>query len=54
MIKEARDLATQQTSHTLEELSGFLEHQREHPDYASARERGLPIGSGAVEGGSDM
>lgn len=37
--------------HPLDQLAGYLERQQDHLDYASAREQGLPIGSGAVEGG---
>lgn len=39
------------SDHPLNQLAGYLEHQQDHLDYASAREQGLPIGSGAVEGG---
>lgn len=35
----------------LGELSRYLTNQQGHLDYDSAREQGLPIGSGAVEGG---
>jgi hypothetical protein len=37
--------------HPLSQLARYLEHQKEHLDYKRAREEGLPIGSGAVEGG---
>ena len=37
--------------HPLNQLAGYLEHQQGHLDYARARAQGLPIGSGAVEGG---
>lgn len=39
------------SDHPLNQLAGYLEHQQDHLDYASAREQGLPMGSGAVEGG---
>ena len=37
--------------HPLNQLAGYLEHQQDHLNYPFAREQGLPIGSGAVEGG---
>lgn len=51
VIQEARSLAGGEARHPLGQLAGFLERQGEHLDYASAREEGLPIGSGMVEGG---
>lgn len=35
----------------LSQLARYLENQRGHLDYAGAREQGLPLGSGAVQGG---
>src|SRR5687767_9933724 len=51
VIAECRAGAVGREEHPLQQLAGYLEHQREHLDYAAAREQGLPIGSGAVEGG---
>jgi hypothetical protein len=39
------------SQHPLSQLARYLENQQGHLDYAAAREQGLPIGSGAVEGG---
>ena len=39
------------SDHPLDQLAGYLEHQQDHLNYALAREQGLPVGSGAVEGG---
>ncbi len=39
------------SDHPLNQLAGYLEHQQGHLNYVLAREQGLPIGSGAVEGG---
>jgi len=46
-----RSLAKRSQDHPLNQLARYLESQREHLDYAGARARGLPEGSGAVEGG---
>jgi hypothetical protein len=35
----------------LSQLARYLENQQGHLDYAGAKEQGLPLGSGAVEGG---
>lgn len=35
----------------LSQLARYLGNQQGHLDYAGAREQGLPVGSGAVEGG---
>ena len=51
VIQECRSGASGREDHPLQQLAGYLEHQREHLDYAVAKEQGLPIGSGAVEGG---
>ena len=37
--------------HPLNRLAGYLENRQEQMDYGAARREGLPIGSGAVEGG---
>ena len=37
--------------HPLRRLAGYLEKRQGRLDYAAARQEGLPIGSGAVEGG---
>jgi hypothetical protein len=37
--------------HPLNQLARYIQHQREHLDYRRAREQGLPVGSGVVEGG---
>ena len=37
--------------HPLNRLAGYLESRQEQLDYATAREQGLPLGSGAVEAG---
>jgi len=39
------------SEHPLQGLANYLEHQKDHLDYVTAREEGLPVGSGAVEGG---
>ena len=51
VIQECRSGASGREGHPLQQLAGYLEHQREHLDYAAAKEQGLPIGSGVVEGG---
>lgn len=51
VIGGCRSLAGRRQDHPLHELARYLESQREHLDYAGARARGLPEGSGAVEGG---
>ena len=51
VIAECRGLAQGSEPDPLQQLAGYLEHQRGHLDYASASEQGLPIGSGVVEGG---
>ena len=51
VIAECRALAGEEPEHPLAALGRYLEHQREHLDYGVAREQGLPVGSGAVEGG---
>ena len=38
--------------HPLNQLAGYLERQQGHLNYALAREQGLPVGSGTVEGGN--
>lgn len=51
VIRECRSLASGGEPDPLQQLAGYLEHQLGHLDYAAATEQGLPIGSGAVEGG---
>lgn len=51
VIAECRSTAGESTDHPLNHLARYLENQQGHLDYASARTQGLPIGSGAVEGG---
>jgi len=51
VIEECRAGALDRDEHPLQQLANYLEHQRQHLDYAGAKEQGLPIGSGAVEGG---
>ncbi len=50
VIEECRAVAKYKEASALDQLANYLEHQREHLDYAAAREQGLPVGSGAVEG----
>lgn len=50
-IAECRVMAGPGPDHVLEGLARYLDNQRQHLDYRWARELGLPIGSGAVEGG---
>lgn len=54
VIAECRSKAGSEPGGTEGPLNGlarYIEHQREHLDYKRAREEGLPIGSGVVEGG---
>jgi len=51
VIRTCHAFARKRRDHPLHHLAQYLESQREHLDYAGARERGLPEGSGAVEGG---
>lgn len=51
VIEECRTVVRDKQGSALDQLANYLEHQREHLDYAAAREHGLPVGSGAVEGG---
>jgi len=51
VIIECRSLARGGAQDPWQQLAGYLEHQCEHLGYAEASEQGLPIGSGAVEGG---
>ena len=43
--------AGENPQHPLSQLGRYLENQQGHLDYAGAREQGLPLGSGGVEGG---
>lgn len=51
VIEGCRAEALDREEHPLQQLASYLEHQRDHLDYAAAKAQGLPIGSGAVEGG---
>ena len=51
VVAECRSLAGANMEHPLNRLAGYLENRQEQMDYAAARREGLPIGSGAVEGG---
>ena len=51
VIATCRGGAGGSSDHPLQRLATYLEHQQNHLNYPLARELGLPIGSGAVEGG---
>ena len=51
VVAECRSRGGASVEHPLNRLAGYLENRREHLDYAAAWEQGLPLGSGAVEGG---
>ena len=51
VIQECHAEVSDQEEYPLKPLANYLEHQRQHLDYAAAKAQGLPIGSGAVEGG---
>lgn len=51
VVSECRAIAGQNADHPMEGLARYLQNQSGHLDYAWAKEQGLPIGSGAVEGG---
>ena len=51
VVAQCRALAGEDPAHPLGALGRYLENQQAHLDYASATAEGLPIGSGAVEGG---
>ena len=51
MVAECRSWAGPRVEQPLRQLAGYLENRPGQLDYAAARQRGLPIGSGAVEGG---
>jgi hypothetical protein len=51
VVAECRSLAGANMEHPLNRLAGYLENRQEQMDYGAARREGLPIGSGAVEGG---
>jgi len=51
VVRECGSNGGQSTNHPLSQLARYLQNQGEHLDYATAKEQGLPIGSGAVEGG---
>jgi hypothetical protein len=51
VIAECGSRGGEKREHPLNQLTRYLENQEGHLDYASAREEGLPLGSGVVEGG---
>jgi hypothetical protein len=51
VVAQCRALAGEDPTHPLGGLGRYLENQQGHLDYAAARAEGLPVGSGAVEGG---
>ena len=51
VVEECRSKADGDADHPLIQMARYLENQKEHLDYSKAREEGLPIGSGVVEGG---
>ena len=51
VVAECRSRAGGSMEHPLYRLAGYLENRQGQLDYAAARQQGLPIGSGAVEGG---
>lgn len=51
VVAQCRDGGGSNPEHPLNQLARYLERQQEHLDYATARAQGLPVGSGAVEGG---
>ena len=51
VVAECRSWAGPRVEQPLHQLAGYLENRQGQLDYAAARQQGLPIGSGAVEGG---
>ena len=51
VVAECRNRSGAKVGHPLYRLAGYLENRQGQLDYAAARREGLPIGSGAVEGG---
>ncbi len=51
VVAECRSWPGANVEHPLYRLAGYLETRQGQLDYAAARREGLPIGSGAVEGG---
>lgn len=51
VVAQCRKLGGENPEQPLNQLGRYLENRQEHLDYAGAREQGLPLGSGAVEGG---
>ena len=51
VVAECRGHPGMGGEHPLNRLAGYLESRQEQLDYATAREQGLPLGSGAVEAG---
>ena len=51
VVAECRRQSEADGGRPLEQLAGYPENRQEHLDYAAAREQGLPLGSGVIEGG---
>jgi len=51
VMANCRGAGGENPDHPMNQLARYLENQQGHLDYAGAREQGLPMGSGAVEGG---
>lgn len=51
VVANCRQVGDEKPDHPMNQLARYLEKEQDHLDYAGARQEGLPIGSGAVEGG---
>jgi hypothetical protein len=51
VVANCRQVGGENPDHPMNQLARYLEKEQDHLDYAGARQEGLPIGSGAVEGG---